>query len=73
MSAVYLITGVSAAGKSTVARMLAERFERAAAVSGDAVLREGTPRIGLWLDTSELTPEQTVDAILARAPAEAAL
>lgn len=25
------------------------------------------PRIGLWLDTSELTHEQTVDAILARA------
>jgi predicted kinase len=24
----------------------------------------GTPRIGLWLDTSEQTPEQTVDAIL---------
>jgi cytidylate kinase len=26
----------------------------------------GTPRIGTWLDTSDLTPEQTVDAILAR-------
>ena len=25
----------------------------------------GTPRIGLWLDTSEQTPEQTVAAILA--------
>ncbi len=25
-----------------------------------------TPRIGLWLDTSEHTPEQTVEAILAR-------
>jgi cytidylate kinase len=25
-----------------------------------------TPRIGLWLDTSEQTPEQTVDDILAR-------
>jgi hypothetical protein len=23
-----------------------------------------TPRVGLWLDTSEQTPEQTVDAIL---------
>jgi GrpB-like predicted nucleotidyltransferase (UPF0157 family) len=23
-----------------------------------------TPRVGIWLDTSELTPEQTVDAIL---------
>jgi len=27
---------------------------------------EGTPRIGLWLDTSRQTPEQTVDEILAR-------
>jgi chloramphenicol 3-O-phosphotransferase len=25
----------------------------------------GTPRVGVWLDTSELTPEETVDAILA--------
>ncbi|MBF6301661.1 AAA family ATPase [Nocardia amamiensis] len=33
----------------------------------DAVLREGTPRIGLWLDTSDLTVEQTVDKILADA------
>ncbi len=28
---------------------------------------EETPRLGLWLDTSELTVEQTVDAILSRA------
>ena len=27
----------------------------------------GTPRIGSWLDTSDLTPEQTVDSILTRA------
>jgi energy-coupling factor transporter ATP-binding protein EcfA2 len=27
----------------------------------------GTPRIGTWLDTSDLTEEQTVDEILARA------
>lgn len=32
----------------------------------DAILRESTPRIGLWLDTSELTVEQTVDEILRR-------
>jgi hypothetical protein len=25
-----------------------------------------TPRIGLWLDTTEQTPEETVDEILAR-------
>ena len=28
---------------------------------------DGTPRLGLWLDTSEQTPEQTVTEILARA------
>ncbi|MGK8522469.1 AAA family ATPase [Nocardia asteroides] len=33
----------------------------------DRVLRESTPRIGLWLDTSDLTVEQTVDRILAEA------
>ena len=26
----------------------------------------GTTRVGLWLDTSELTPDETVEAILAR-------
>lgn len=31
------------------------------------VLRTQTPRIGLWLDTSDLTVEQTVDRILERA------
>jgi predicted kinase len=30
----------------------------------DASLREETPRIGLWLDTSELTVNETVDRIL---------
>ncbi len=39
----------------------------------DAYLREKTPHLGLWLDTSELTVEETVDAILARAEAEAAV
>ena len=39
----------------------------------DAVLRRETPRLGLWLDTSRQTPEQTVDDILRRAPAEAAV
>ncbi|MFF3732650.1 AAA family ATPase [Streptomyces sp. NPDC002476] len=31
----------------------------------DRVLREETPRIGLWLDTTGWTVEQTVDAVLA--------
>ena len=37
----------------------------------DDALRHGTPRIGLWLESSEQTPEQTVDEILARAWDEA--
>ncbi len=32
----------------------------------DRELRMNTPRLGLWLDTSTLSVEQTVDAILAR-------
>jgi predicted kinase len=35
----------------------------------DQALREETPRIGLWLDTSEQTPHQTVSAILDNFPA----
>ncbi|MBO0803016.1 MAG: phosphotransferase [Nocardiopsaceae bacterium] len=35
--ALFVISGVSAAGKSTVARLLAERFERGACVPGDAI------------------------------------
>lgn len=31
----------------------------------DRGLRDGTPRLGLWLDTSDQTPDQTVDALLA--------
>lgn len=33
----------------------------------DAAFRAETPRIGLWLDTSEQAPEETVDEIIARA------
>ncbi len=33
----------------------------------DETMREETPRDGLWLDSSELTAEQTVDEILRRA------
>jgi chloramphenicol 3-O-phosphotransferase len=33
----------------------------------DEALRRETPRIGLWLDTSSQTPDQTVDEIVARA------
>jgi hypothetical protein len=33
----------------------------------DDYIRSETPQIGLWLDTSDQTPAQTVDEILARA------
>jgi predicted kinase len=33
----------------------------------DALVRAETPRLGLWLDSSALSPADTVDAILARA------
>jgi hypothetical protein len=33
----------------------------------DEVMRDETPRRGLWLDTSDLTTEETVEAILTRA------
>jgi chloramphenicol 3-O-phosphotransferase len=39
----------------------------------DRALREQTPRIGLWLDTSGQTPDETVAQILTRAPDEAAV
>jgi chloramphenicol 3-O-phosphotransferase len=32
----------------------------------DRYLRENTPKIGLWLDTSDLTPDESVDEILRR-------
>ncbi|WP_326600556.1 AAA family ATPase [Streptomyces sp. NBC_01803] len=35
----------------------------------DQVLRVDTPRLGLWLDTSDLTPAETVDEILSHLPA----
>ena len=37
----------------------------------DRGLREGTPRLGLWLDSSKQTPSETMQAILHRADKEA--
>lgn len=39
MTAVFVITGIQAAGKSTVAQALAERFERSVHVRGDLFRR----------------------------------
>lgn len=37
----------------------------------DNVLRQETPRLGMWLDSSALTPEETVAEIMKRAVDEA--
>ncbi len=37
----------------------------------DSLLRNETPRIGMWLDSSEMTPEETVIEILERMQDEA--
>ncbi|MCM2413893.1 AAA family ATPase [Streptomyces sp. RKAG290] len=55
-SAVVLITGVMAAGKSTVAQLLAERLPRAAHVRGDAFRRM------VVAGREELLPEATAEA-----------
>jgi chloramphenicol 3-O-phosphotransferase len=39
----------------------------------DEVLRDETPELGLWIDSSEQTPEQTAEEILERAWTEAAV
>jgi hypothetical protein len=57
-----------------------ERREQARAKTGyagfspadlDRVLREDTPRLGHWLDSSDLSPAATADAILANLAAAA--
>lgn len=61
-----------------------ERREKARAKTGygddgftpdtlDAILRQRTSRRGLWLDSTDQTVTETVDAIVARAPTEAML
>jgi len=39
----------------------------------DQILRRATPRVGLWLDNSDLTPNETVEQILGRARREGAV
>jgi hypothetical protein len=55
--AVYLITGPMAAGKSTVARLLASRFERGVHLEGDFFRRSV---VG---GREEMTPEPSPDAL----------
>ncbi|MGK5533011.1 AAA family ATPase [Streptomyces sp. URMC 129] len=56
-SSVVIITGVMAAGKSTVAQLLAERLPRAAHIRGDVFRRM------MISGRAELTPEQTPEAM----------
>ena len=54
----YIVTGAMAAGKSTVAKTLAQHFEKSAHVGGDAFLRmivKGTATMGPVLDTEALS------------------
>ena len=57
MPPLYIITGAMAAGKSTVARALVQRFERSAHVGGDAFLHmiaNGRATMGPALDDEAL-------------------
>jgi chloramphenicol 3-O-phosphotransferase len=56
--ALFLITGIMAAGKSTVAQALAERFERSVHVRGDQFRR------AMVSGRAEMTAEPSVEALV---------
>ena len=56
-SAIYLVTGPMAAGKSTVARLLAERFDRGVYLEGDFF------RQSIVTGREEMTPDAPAEAI----------
>lgn len=56
-NAIYLITGPMAAGKSTIARLLAERFERGVHVEGDVFRRS------IVSGRVEMTPDASPEAV----------
>jgi predicted kinase len=49
---------------------VAYRDDAATITALDAALRQETPRIGLWIDTSTQSPDETVDEIIRRGPAD---
>ncbi len=57
VQAVFLITGPMAAGKSTVARLLAERFERGVYLEGDFFRRS------VVAGRHELTPDESPEGL----------
>ncbi|MGN6378389.1 MAG: zeta toxin family protein, partial [Gaiellales bacterium] len=56
-SVIYLITGPMAAGKSTVARLLASRFERGVHLEGDVFRRS------IVSGRKEMTPDALPEAV----------
>ena len=55
-STLFVVSGTQGAGKSTVARLLAERFERGAWVSADALQRMIVAG-GRWPEGAEMSPD----------------
>jgi cytidylate kinase len=49
---------------------VAYRNDAATITALDSALREETPRIGLWIDTSTQSPDKTVDEIIRRGPTD---
>ena len=63
---VVLCPSVTAVATREAGRGKSGYQDEAAITNFDRVLREETPHIGLWLDTSTLTVDESVDAILAQ-------